>query len=262
MNGWSRRYDEAEPQRVNRWLAQSGVCSRREAEALIAEGRVSIDGARVDDPGRKIAPGQTLTLETPDTGVEDAALSVVVNKPVGLVSAQPETSQVPAARLLTPANLWGGAGPVVSPQASLAPLGRLDRDSRGLLILSQDGVLAKALIGPTSLLDKEYRVEVSGAPTAARIAQLRHGLRLDGRELKPAGVDLIADQTLRFVLHEGRNRQIRRMCEAVELAVVDLLRVRIGPLSLAALPEGRWRPLAPDERDALVRASGAPASTP
>ena len=248
---WSRRYEEAEPQRVNRWLAQSGVCSRREAEALIARGRVSIDGERVDDPGRKIVPGQTLTLEQDDQ--EPAPLSVVINKPPGVVSAQPEGRQVPAARLLTREALWGGEAAAISPKASLAPLGRLDMDSRGLLLLSQDGVLAKSLIGPASSLDKEYRVQVSGPLDEQRIDQLRHGLHLDGRALRPAGVERVAAQTLRFTLREGRNRQIRRMCELVGLEVVDLLRVRIGPLQLGPLPEGRWRPLSAAERLSLLQ---------
>ena len=125
-------------------------------------------------------------------------------------------------------------------------------ESRGLLILSQDGVLAKALIGPASTLEKEYRVFVMGEITPARLALLRHGLELDGRQLRPAEVDLIADQRLRFVLREGRNRQIRRMCELVELKVVDLFRVRVGSLTLGDMPEGRWRPLTAAERAALI----------
>ena len=229
------------------------MCSRREAEGLIAAGRLRIDGERVDDPGRKIASGQTLTLEDSASGPDAAPISVLVNKPPGVVSAQPEGRQVPAARLLTVQNLWGGEGTAPPSTARLAPLGRLDMDSRGLLLLSQDGVLAKALIGPDSTLDKQYLVRVSGAPTQRRIGQLRRGLRLDGRELKPARISLVSDQTLDVTLWEGRNRQIRRMCEAVGLEVVDLLRVRIGPLRLADLPEGRWRPLNPAERAALMR---------
>ncbi|WP_174301015.1 pseudouridine synthase [Caulobacter sp. S45] len=252
---WTRVYTEAEPQRINRWLAQAGVCSRREAEALIAAGRLSIDGARVGDPGRKIAPGETLTLEDAASGPDAAPISVVVNKPVGIVSAQPEGRQVPAARLLTRGTLWGADGVGVPAGERLAPLGRLDMDSRGLLLLSQDGVLAKAVIGPDSRVDKQYVVQVSGPLDDRRIARLRHGLRLDGRALKPARVVRIAGQRLDVTLWEGRNRQIRRMCEAVGLDVVDLLRVRIGPLQLADLPEGRWRPLDPDERSALVRAA-------
>jgi 23S rRNA pseudouridine2604 synthase len=249
---FTRRYEDSEPQRVNKWLAQSGVCSRREAEALIAEGLVSIDGETVADPGRKILPGQTLVLADKAGMKLDAQLSILLHKPRGIVSAQPEPGQTPAARLLTRENLWGPPAPIPASDAKLPPVGRLDMDSRGLLILSQDGVLAKALIGPASSLEKEYRVFVMGEITEARLALLRHGLELDGRKLRPAEVDLIADQRLRFVLKEGRNRQIRRMCELVELKVVDLFRVRVGDLTLGDMPEGRWRPLTAAERSALI----------
>jgi 23S rRNA pseudouridine2604 synthase len=238
---------------VNRWLAQSGVCSRREAEAAIGEGLVSIDGERVDDPGRKILPGQTLTLAERGGGAQ--TFTAVINKPVGYVSGQPEPGQTPAARLLTRAALAGETDFVPDARMSLPPLGRLDMDSRGLLLLSNDGVLAKAVIGPQSALDKEYRVRVTGQIAEAKLARLRHGLSLDGRKLKPAKVGVISGQTLRFVLTEGRNRQIRRMCEQVGLHVVDLQRVRIGPLRLDDLPEGRWRPLRLEERAALIEAS-------
>lgn len=255
---WTRTYDEAEPQRVNKWLAQSGVCSRREAEALIADGLVSIDGETVSDAGRKILPGQTLTLADRAQG-QLQGFTAVLNKPVGYVSGQPEPGQTPAARLLTPAALVGdGAAP--DPRASLPPLGRLDMDSHGLLILSNDGVLAKAIIGPQSELDKEYLVRVTGQIAEPKLARLRHGLSLDGRKLKPAKVSVVQGQTLRFVLKEGRNRQIRRMCEQVGLHVVDLKRIRIGPLKLGDLPEGRWRLLTAAEREAMIRASSASAS--
>lgn len=250
--GWRKTYDGAEPQRVNKWLAQQGVCSRREAEALIAAGAVSIDGERVNDAGRKIAPGQTIELA--DAGAR-AQLSVVVNKPIGFVSAQPERDQVPAARLLTRANLVGATEHMPTPSTRLAPLGRLDQDSRGLLVLSEDGVLAKALIGPQSALDKEYLVRVSGRIDEAKLDLLRHGLALDGRQLKPARVSVAGDQQLRFILNEGRYRQIRRMCEAVGLGVSDLQRVRIGPLELGDLPEGKWRALAAAERASLLHAA-------
>lgn len=254
---WTRTYDEAEPQRVNRWLAQSGVCSRREAEALIAAGRISIDGEVVEDAGRKIEPGQTLTLADAVSGPggtpAQETFSLVIHKPAGVVSAQPEGKQVPAARLLTRERLWGPAAPIPDPKASLPPLGRLDMDSRGLLLLSQDGVLAKALIGPQSTLDKEYLVQVAGPITPQKIALLRHGLSLDGRQLKPAKVTELGNRRLKIILTEGRNRQIRRMCDLVELKVVDLFRTRIGPLRLADLPEGRWRPLTAEERAALIK---------
>ena len=251
---WTRTYDEAQPQRVNRWLAQNGVCSRREAEGLIARGLVSIDGQTVADAGRKIEPGQTLTLADAATGALGGALTVVLHKPIGVVSAQPEPGQVPAVRLLTTETLVGESPVIPDRDTRLAPVGRLDMDSRGLLILSEDGVVAKAVIGPQSELEKEYRVAVIGEITDARLARLRHGLELDGRRLKRADVSVISEQRLRIVLREGRNRQIRRMCELVNLKVVDLFRVRVGPVRLGDLPERRWRLLTSQERASLVGA--------
>jgi 23S rRNA pseudouridine2604 synthase len=246
---WSRRYDEAEPQRVNKWLAQNGVCSRREAEALIAQGLVAIDGETVSDAGRKILAGQTLTVA--DAGGA-GPLSVVLHKPMGFVSAQPEPGQTPAVRLLTREALIGDSPVIPGRDTRLAPLGRLDMDSRGLLILSEDGVLAKAIIGPESDLEKEYLVRVTGKITPEKIKLLCHGLKLDGRALKPARVSHVQGQELRFILKEGRNRQIRRMCELVGMHVMDLVRIRIGSLTLGDLPEGRWRVLTPPERAALT----------
>jgi 23S rRNA pseudouridine2604 synthase len=246
---WTGRYDEAEPQRVNRWLGQSGVCSRREAEGLIERGLISIDGEVVTDTGRKILPGQTLTLSD---GGGPAALSVVLHKPMGIVSAQPEPGQTPAVRLLTKAALVGDSPSIPDRDTRLAPLGRLDMDSRGLLLLSDDGVLAKAIIGPESDLEKEYLVRVTGKITPEKIARLCHGLSMDGRELKPAKVSVAEGQQLRFILKEGRNRQIRRMCELVGMHVMDLVRIRIGSLRLGDLAEGRWRVLSEAERAALI----------
>jgi 23S rRNA pseudouridine2604 synthase len=249
---WRKTYQGSEPQRINKWLASEGVCSRREAEELIGKGLVSIDGQRIEDVGRKIEPGQTLEL-THASG--PAAITAVLNKPIGFVSAQPEGDQVPAARLLTQANLVGAAATMPTKHSRLAPLGRLDQDSRGLLLLSEDGVLAKALVGENSKLDKEYLVRVTGSINDRKLAALRHGLSLDGRQLKPAKIEPMEPQRLRFILREGRKRQIRRMCELVELEVTDLLRLRIGPLKLGELHEGKWRALAPEEREALIRAS-------
>ena len=249
---WSRRYDEAEPQRVNRWLAQNGVCSRREAEALIARGLVSIDGVTLVDAGHKIVPGQTLVLADAAQSDLASALTVIVHKPAGVVSAQPDPGQVPAARLLTRANLVGDSPMIPDRDTRLAPVGRLDMDSRGLLILSEDGVVAKAVIGPQSELEKEYLVRVDAPVDNRALGLLRHGLELDDRQLKPAKVSLLEPQQMRIVLTEGRNRQIRRMCDLVGLGVTDLFRVRVGPLRIAGLPEGRWRVLTPGERRALV----------
>ena len=252
---WTRRYDDPEPQRVNKWLAQSGVCSRREAEGLIAQGLVFIDGERVDDAGRKILQGQTLVLNDSAQEQLSSSLSIVLHKPIGIVSSLPQDDQVEAVTLLTRQALWGGEATIPTAANNLAPLGRLDRESRGLLVLSEDGVLAKALIGPESEMDKEYNVLLTGVVTPQKIALLRHGLELDGRKLRPAKVTQVTEQKLNIVLKEGRNRQIRRMAELVELRVVDLMRVRVGPLKLGDLPEGRWRPLTAEERAALIAAS-------
>ncbi len=248
---WTRTYDGAEPQRLNKWLGQSGVCSRREADALIASGLVAIDGETVTDAGRKIETGQTLTLSDAASEALSEGVTIMIHKPVGYVSGQPEPDKIPAVRLLTAANRIG-EGPVPAEDASLPPIGRLDEDSRGLLLLSSDGVVAKAVIGPQSNLDKEYRIRVTGELTDRALNMLRHGLMLDGRVLKRAGIVQLDKDRLKVTLREGRNRQIRRMCEMVGLRVVDLKRVRIGPLSLGDLPEGRWRHLTPDERAALL----------
>ena len=243
------------PIRLNKWMASLGICSRREAETLISQGSVKVNGVTVSEPGHKIEPGETLTLAGKATKALDDQLPVVLHKPVGYVSAQPEPEQTPAIRLATSENLLGKAPKIPGRSTNFAPLGRLDMDSRGLLLLSEDGVLAKAVIGPNSELDKEYLVTVQGQVTDAAIGKLRHGLSLDGRRLKAAKVDQLGPGRLRFVLREGRNRQIRRMCELVGLVVIDLFRVRIGPLQLDKLPEGKWRALTGEERAALIKAS-------
>ena len=248
---FSRTYDGDEPVRINKWLGQSGVCSRREADALIADGLVSVDGEVVTDAGRKLEPGQTLTLNDGATAALAEGVTIVLHKPLGFVSGQPEPDKIPAVRLITAANRIG-EGAVPAEDASLPPIGRLDEDSRGLLLLSSDGVVAKAVIGPQSDLDKEYLVRVAGDVTEKKLKILRHGLMLDGRQLRPAYVSRMESFRLKFILREGRNRQIRRMCEMVELEVIDLIRVRIGPLKLDNLPEGRWRMLTAEERAALV----------
>jgi 23S rRNA pseudouridine2604 synthase len=249
---FTRTYGEDEPQRVNKWLAQSGVCSRREAEALIADGLVSIDGEVVEDVGRKILTGQTLVLADRATNKLDASLTVMIHKPVGIVSSQPDPGQVPAVRLLKRETLWAHEAVIPNFSNRLAPVGRLDMDSRGLLLMSEDGVVAKAVIGPQSELEKEYRVAIMGEITEEKLELMRFGLELDGRELRPAHVEMISDQRIQVILQEGRNRQIRRMCELLEWKVVDLFRVRVGPITLGDMPEGCWRPLTSEERAALI----------
>jgi len=248
---FTRTYDGPEPVRINKWLGQTGVCSRREAEALIAAGMVTIDGEAVTDAGRKIEPGQTLTLNDRGQAALASGVTILMHKPLGYVSGQPEPDKIPAVRLLTEANRVGD-GAVPAEDASLPPIGRLDEDSRGLLMLSSDGVVAKAVIGPQSRLDKEYLVRIEGDVTEKKLALLRRGLMLDGRILKYAKVSRMEQNRLRFILTEGRNRQIRRMCEMVDLEVIDLLRIRVGPIHLNNLPEGKWRMITAEEREALI----------
>ena len=256
----TKTYEGAEPLRINKWLAEEGVCSRREADALILKGLVKVDGEAAI-AGQKIEAGQTLTLLQKATRQLDNRLSLIFHKPEGIVSGTPEAGEIPAVRLITAETLSGKAHAIPGRYNKLAPLGRLDKDSRGLLVLSEDGVLAKALIGPESTVDKEYLVKVKGDVTPDKLALLRHGLELDGRKLKPAQVDQVKAHELRFVLNEGRNRQIRRMCQLVDLRVADLMRVRVGSLELAGLPEGKWRPISARERDALL-SGAAPSPRP
>jgi 23S rRNA pseudouridine2604 synthase len=254
-------YLGSEPVRLNKWLAAQGVCSRREADALIAGGRVLVDGQTVPDAGRKLEPGQRVVIAPDATapGTADLRMTVVINKPPGIVSAHPVDGQTEARNLLTAARRIGPALAEIGPDASLPPLGRLDRESRGLLVLSGDGVLARALIGPQSGVEKEYEVMVSGEITPSRVERLRFGLVMDGKALRRARVEQVGSHGLRFVLTEGRNQQIRRMCRMVGLHVDDLRRVRIGSLRLGSLPEGAWRMLADDERASLLEA-GRPRS--
>ncbi|MFN7106704.1 MAG: pseudouridine synthase [Brevundimonas sp.] len=253
---FTRTYDGDEPVRVNKWLGQTGVCSRREADTLIANGLVSIDGETISDAGRKIQPGETLTLNDTAQAALASGMTLVLHKPVGYVSGQPDPGKIPAVRLLTKPNRIG-EGEIPARDASLPPIGRLDEDSRGLLLLSSDGVVAKAVIGPASELDKEYLVVVEGLITEGKLSRLRHGMELNDKPLKPARVTQIGPQRLRFVLDEGKYRQIRRMCELVGLEVVDLYRTRIGPLELGNLPEGRWRHLTNEERAMLIAHSAS-----
>lgn len=251
---WTKTYTGEDPVRINKWLAQEGVCSRREADALIEKGLIQLDGKPVTVAGERVTKGQTLSLTDAASRRLDNQLSVILNKPVGYVSGTPEPGEIPAIRLVTEENLSGSAHAIPQRSNKMAPLGRLDKDSHGLLILSEDGVLAKAIIGPLSDMDKEYLVRVRGDITPAKVALLRHGLELDGRKLRPAEVQQERNNTLRFILKEGRNRQIRRMCELVDLRVLDLQRIRVGPILLAGLPEGKWRPLGAKERAALLAA--------
>jgi len=191
------------------------------------------------------------TLATPARERQTARVTVLLNKPVGYVSGQAEKGYRPAVTLVRPESRFAGDGSKVSFSrahlAGLAAAGRLDIDSQGLLVLTQDGRIAKQLIGEESEVEKEYLVRVQGTLDADGLALLNHGLRLDGQRLRPARVSWQNDAQLRFILCEGKKRQIRRMCELVGLKVVGLKRIRIGRVRLGDLPTGQWRYLRADE---------------
>lgn len=241
----------ADPQgvRVSKLMAERGLCSRREADAYIERGLVFVNGERVT-LGTRAAPDAEIKLATEARAQQARRVTVLLHKPVGYVSGQAEDGYLPAVTLVgrdtqyakdrgqrfQPAHLKG-----------LAPAGRLDIDSTGLLVLTQDGRIARQLIGDDSDVEKEYLVRVEGRLDEWGMALLNHGLELDGRKLRPAKVAWANDDQLRFELKEGRKRQIRRMCELVGLRVVGLKRVRIGRVRLGDLPLGQWRYLREDE---------------
>ena len=235
--------------RLSKLMAERGICSRREADAFIAGGLVLVDGAIVAQLGTKVSRNAQITLAPQALKKQKALATIILNKPVGYVSSQPEPGYVPAIKLITAANMFGKSEVKLRPEhlKHLAVAGRLDIDSQGLLLLTQDGRLAKQLIGPDSRIEKEYIVRVVGHLPDEKLQLLRDGLELDGKPLLPAQVDWINRDQLRIVLSEGRKRQIRRMCEIVGLKVIGLKRVRIGTLRLGNLPEGKWRFLAPGE---------------
>jgi 23S rRNA pseudouridine2604 synthase len=240
---------------VAKLMTERGLASRREADEWIEAGWVRVDG-RVAVLGQRIDPSAQIAIDPAARREQSRRVTVLLHKPVGYVSGQPEDGHASAATLVVAQHLWGGGvpGPRFSPAHArgLAPAGRLDIDSTGLLVLTQDGRIARALIGEDSAIEKEYLVRVRPADgralTAAGLALLRHGLELDGRPLKPAKVSWANEDQLRFVLREGRKRQIRRMCEQVGLDVLGLKRVRIGRVVLGRLPMGQWRYLGAHER--------------
>jgi 23S rRNA pseudouridine2604 synthase len=246
--------------RLNKRMAEMGLCSRREADEWIARGWVRVDGA-LAVMGLQVAPEARIEVDPKARGQQLQQVTIVLNKPIGYVSGQAEDGYQPAVVLVQPRNHWAGdpANLRFTPQQlkGLAPAGRLDIDSTGLLVLTQDGRIARQLIGEDSAMEKEYLVRVSYGNVAAEVqrtfppaqlARLRHGLSLDGQALKPARVDWQNPEQLRFVLTEGKRRQIRRMCEQVGLRVEGLKRVRIGRVMLGQLPVGQWRYLGANER--------------
>lgn len=239
-----------EPVRLSKRMAELGLCSRREADSYIEQGWVKVDG-EVAILGQKVLPHNLIEVDKKAQDAQASRVTILLNKPMGYVSGQAEDGYEPAVVLVKPENQWteDKSRRRFSPQhlKGLAPAGRLDIDSVGLLILTQDGRVAKQLIGEHSSVDKEYLVRVEGELSDEGLRLLNHGLELDGKKLLPATVAWQNEDQLRFVLREGKKRQIRRMCELVGLRVVGLKRIRIGKVKLGNLPTGQWRYLRDDE---------------
>lgn len=238
--------------RLSKIMSERGLCSRREADVWIERGWVFVNGEQIKTLGTRIDPDAKIEISAHAKREQEALITVILNKPVGWVSAQPEKGYRPAIELLSPENYAGTDQPHLrDPRGlkNLAVAGRLDIDSQGILVFTQDGRLAKLLIGADSPIEKEYLVRIDGPVSKEQIAQLSGGrLELDGKRLKRAKVELLNEDQLRIILVEGRKRQIRRMCEAVGLFVRGLKRVRVGEVRLGKLPEGQWRFVDPRER--------------
>lgn len=249
--------------RLNKRMAELGLCSRREADAWIEQGWVRVNG-QVAEMGMQVGSTDRITVEREAQAQQEQQVTVLLHKPMGYVSGQAEDGHEPAMVLFQARNQWSGDTTRIrfSPAQfkGLAPAGRLDIDSVGLLVMTQDGRVARQLIGEDADMEKEYLVRVTCTGPqgdvavnvqahfpVAQMQRLRHGLSLDGKPLKPAQVEWQNPEQLRFVLKEGKKRQIRRMCEQVGLKVVGLKRIRMGRISLGALPVGQWRYLGPKE---------------
>lgn len=263
-NNPAREVDPEAGERLSKRMSELKLASRREADEWIAAGWVRVNG-KVAVLGQRVVGDVQIDIDPAARQAQSQLVTVLLHKPIGYVSGQAEDGYEPAVVLFHPENRWkddpSGIKPHPNHHRHLAPAGRLDIDSTGLLVLTQDGRVAKALIGDDSDIEKEYLVRVEFVahevpegtlPNAAlapeQLALLNHGLELDGEALKPAKVSWQNEQQLRFVLREGKKRQIRRMCELVGLKVVGLKRVRIGRIPLGHLPVGQWRYLAPWER--------------
>ena len=244
--------DHPDGPRLSKRMGELGLCSRREADEWIENGWVKVNGAIVSKLGARVKPDAKIEVDPAARQHQSEQVTILLNKPIGYVSGQPEDGHEPAVVLIKPENRWAQDPSPTKFRPmhlrALAPAGRLDIDSTGLLVFTQDGRVAKRLIGMDTEVEKEYLVRVTGTLTDAAMAKLRHGLELDGAKLKPAKVSWANEGQLRFVLREGKKRQIRRMCELMGLTVTALKRVRTGGVPLGQLPVGQWRYLGRNER--------------
>lgn len=238
------------PPRLSRVLAAAGYGSRRACDELIADGRVAVNGspARL---GQRVDPdADRITVDGAPVPTRADLVHWLLHKPPGVVTTARDPGGRPTVLDLVP------------PSPRVFPVGRLDMDSEGLIVLTNDGELAHRLTHPRFGVDKEYLVHVRGDPSPGALAALRRGVRLEDGPTAPARVGRLGPGLLRITIHEGRNRQIRRMCEAVGHPVVRLVRTRIGPVRDPGLAPGRWRPLTPAEVRALAAATATPGPPP
>ncbi len=226
--------------RLAKFLAHGGIASRRSAERLVANGRVTVGGEVVTDPARDVGAGDDVRVDGSPVA-EEAREVWVVNKPAGVVSTAKEPGERPAVVSL------------VDSEARLYPVGRLDADSTGLLLLTNDGELANRLTHPRYGVAKTYRAELRRPPADRDLERLRRGVELEDGPTAPAEVTRVGAREIEIVLREGRNRQVRRMVEAIGNRVLALRRVRFGPLVLGDLREGAARRLSAQEAEALRR---------
>jgi 23S rRNA pseudouridine2604 synthase len=242
---------EKDNMRLAKRMAVLGFCSRREADEFILKGWVKVNGVVTREKGLKVTEDDQITLNQQGQQTQAGRVTILMHKPVGYVSAQPEKGYKAAAELFAAQNQWAEDKSRIpyseQHKYGLAPAGRLDIDSVGLLVLTQDGRVAKQLIGENSHIEKEYLVRVTGKLIENGLELLNHGLSLDGQQLLPAQVSWQNNDQLRFILKQGKKRQIRRMCTLVGLHVVGLKRIRMGKVLLGALPPGKWRYLREDE---------------
>lgn len=247
-----------EPIRLSKLMGQLGLCSRREADEWISKGWVTVDGKVINELGTKVLASQKIEVSSSAKVEQADRVTILLNKPLGFVSGQAEDNHEPAKVLINASNHWKEDPShqrfTVTQLKSLVPAGRLDINSTGLLVLTQDGRIAKELIGESSTLSKEYIVRVRPKDgtlnkdfPAEKLKLLNHGLCLDGKPLQKAEVSWLNEDQLKFVLKEGKKRQIRRMCDLVGLEVLALKRVRIGDVRLGKLPLGKWRYLGNNE---------------
>ncbi|MGH2834648.1 MAG: pseudouridine synthase [Solirubrobacteraceae bacterium] len=234
--------------RLAKYMAHAGVASRRAAEEIVRAGRVTVAGEVVLDPARDVDDSSAVAVDGRLLGGAEATVVYAVNKPVGVVSTAKDTHGRPTV-----------VGLVANEKARLYPVGRLDADTSGLILLTNDGELAHRLTHPSFEVKKTYRAQVRGGPVSeSTLRRLREGVRLEDGLTAPARVRQLQAGVLELTIHEGRNRQVRRMCEAVGHRVIALERVAFGPLRLDRLPVGAHRRLEQSEVQRLSAASGAP----